>query len=526
MENILNRLRRAEINERVLVFFSESYSLFSVAVSSPYISGPLGLIVLILLGSWLTLLFYPLALIRFHEKFLASDNFFLQVLKIPLKPLISFFAFRPRVLDAWVTSNLDKARDCFSKKELVHERRILAPVKVTLNGQKNTNFDKENLRDLFAEAQSKLLIYGDGGAGKTSLACQIAKWAMQKKGLFETYSALPALIEDKFPDNTFQEAIARELKLLIKTAETTSPALLKELLIKKRILVIADGMSEMDEDSRAKIIKDADINAIVFTSRNKEIKNISKIETRYISHGDIYIFFEEYLNEKLKEENSSSNKMIFTSPEIYEYCAGLVELAGDKGITVLLAKLYIEQMIAQKQDDIEEGLAANIPELMCQSIKILYRKTLVEGLEFSDVLKAAKMIAWLSLKADYQPAAANKEVLRSLLLNIDKGNESLEYLERKLKIIETKGIEDDKVSFKMDPLAEYLAALYLVEENASIIKKWEEFIEDALSKDGSPASIKGFLLAVYDCCLIDHNKNIVPAFIIEKLRELTTSSDQ
>lgn len=505
-------------------FLRETFTKF------PYIITIAFLIIFIFL-IWLTILFsYPIGLVNFHEKFLPSGEVtFLRILKIPLQNITPFFILRPRALDAWVKKNRSEAGKNFFEIEIVKERSFHIPVKVSLNGKENTDFDVETLQEVFNDGQPRLMIYGDGGAGKTSLACQIAKWAMQRNGLFVTHSALPVLIEDNFIDDTIQEAIIRKLKLeVIKTEGKISSALLKELLKKKRILVIVDGMSELEEATRKKILEDAEINAIVYTSRNDEIKSISKIETSNIAHGNLFSFLEKYIEEKLKEKKLKDKKSrkLFNKSDIHKRGGELTELAGDKGISVLLAKLYVELMIAQKEGIFDEDLPKNIPELMRKTVKTLYDKTLLENLKFTEFIKVVKMIAWECLKKDYRPIPADRGKIIEALKDVDKGREAFEHLEEKLKVIETKGIDDDKVSFKIDPLAEYLAAMHLVEENSYDDRKWERFIEDALSKEGSPTNIKGFLLAVRDCCLIEEKKDKMSPFIIKKLNELIMANEK
>ena len=59
-----------------------------------------------------------------------------------------------------------------------------------------------------------------------------------------------------------------------------------------------------------------------------------------------------------------------------------------------------------------------------------------------------------------------------------------------------------KIYFDLEPLAEYLAALYLIDSYEDQEYLWKNFLKKAQDIMDSPESIKGFLLSVKDCCLV------------------------
>ena len=93
----------------------------------------------------------------------------------------------------------------------------------------------------------------------------------------------------------------------------------------------------------------------------------------------------------------------------------------------------------------------------------------------------------------------------------------LDYLENKLHLIVTDREERDRIRFELDPLAEYLAALDAVEEYAGDEYGWREFFSQADAKPGAPDTIRGFLLAVRDCCLSKNDELQIPAWVIAEL---------
>ena len=104
------------------------------------------------------------------------------------------------------------------------------------------------------------------------------------------------------------------------------------------------------------------------------------------------------------------------------------EIAGDRNITVLLAKLYADQLIAKKEGTTDGNLPENIAELMLHYLNQLNRSVPGNNLSDSTVHKDAKIIAWECLKPTYCPAAANRQKAISVL-GEEKAELRLNYLE-------------------------------------------------------------------------------------------------
>ena len=139
-----------------------------------------------------------------------------------------------------------------------------------------------------------------------------------------------------------------------------------------------------------------------------------------------------------------------------------------------------------------------------------------------------KTLAWECLKREYKPQSANYEdVLKAIASpnmddddKKDKAKVRLKYLEKRLCLIRTKE-PGYKVLFDLDPLAEYLAGLYLVDDCREDEEKWREFLTEVDSKSGAPEAIKGFLLAVRDCYLVKVPDAKLTDFVPEELGRRT-----
>jgi len=117
-----------------------------------------------------------------------------------------------------------------------------------------------------------MLIVGEGEVGKTSLACQIAQWGLNKQ--LKSHRLLPILIETELDDKkTLIEAIRGQLNALIGKPENIPADLLEKLLEHQRILVIVDHLSEMGEATRKQVMPELEpfpAKALVITSRMEE----------------------------------------------------------------------------------------------------------------------------------------------------------------------------------------------------------------------------------------------------------------
>jgi len=474
----------------------------------------------------------PLWLLNFNQILKHTDIIELPPnlggFKISLRTalMIQFFHYHPRVLDAWVKAHIQSAQAEFQDKETVKNRQVYIPMPVTLNGTTLPNLTGKELRSTFKKQRDCLLIWGEGGAGKTSLACQIARWAMSEDETERLckHQMLPVLIEqdlnveaaDKSPQSLLLDTINGQLQDLIDIEEKIPNKLLERLLRRRRILVIVDHLSEMNEDTRRAICPaqpDFPINSLIVTSRFAEkLGGVTKtkIQPMRVAGNRLSSFMEAYLTQQGKRD-------LFDDAEYFDACRQLSLMVGQRNITVLLARLFAEQMIAAKEGTGKQDLPDNIPELMLSYLNELNQNVVNETLDNCTVQKDAKIIAWECLRLKYRPTPAKRQDALNALGG-DEPEIHLNYLKERLGLIQIIGPAQDQVRFAVDPIAEYLAGLHLVDIYGSDEQKWRNFLNKADYVEGTPAAIQGFLLAVRDCCLAQGG---VPNFVVEELNQRT-----
>jgi HEAT repeat protein len=456
---------------------------------------------------------------------------FLSNLKISdlLRLLLFRSCYHPRVLDAWVKANLGKARKEFDKKTTVKERSIYVPIPVILDGIDIAELTAKELQPKFSEQQECLLIWGEGGSGKTSLACQIARWAMSddlEKRVCQ-HRMLPILVEQELDfkvaegKQAFLELIRGLLKNLVDAQKPVSEEFLEQLLIQQRLLVIVDHFSEMSPATREQIrpeLPGFPVNALIVTSRMEEsLGGVNKtiLQPMRVERDRLLPFIQAYITQRGKQD-------IFKDQELVDVRDRLLMIAGKRDVTVLWAKLFIEQIIAVKTSGNIDKFPQNIPDLILEYLNRINGNISDNRPENSKIHQDLKMIAWECLKQTYRPTTALKNTVIQAL-GSDDAEARLKYLENRLCIIKTVSPSDTEIRFVLDPLAEYLSAMYVVEHCGNNEQLWHEFFAQADIQQGTSEMIQGFLLAVLNCCLANDKVAKIPEFVLLEIQTKTSS---
>jgi photosystem II stability/assembly factor-like uncharacterized protein/HEAT repeat protein len=492
--------------------------------------------------------FWPIFAMRLSEALAPLDYKlprFLGGTTVPLRHVlvIGFLGHRRRVLDAWVDSQTATARQRFAMKDTVKEREIHISLPATLDGDVIAELSGKSFAPTFSRQLACLLIWGEGGSGKSSLACHIAGRAMaqERNERLAKHRMLPILIEQevnplvikgdegrkggksakrgksvkpgKEVRNALFEVIRRQLQDLVDVPDPVPPLRLAALLRHRRVLVIVDGLSELSEATRARIdpsAADFPVNALVVTSRLKErLGEVTRtfLQPLRIEGNRLSRFMDAYLAQKAKRD-------AFNDAEFFEACKQLSLMVGDREVTVLLAKLYAEQIIAAKEGGRDDDIPANIPDLLLTYINHLNRKVSESKLDDHVLHEDAKLIAWKCVENSFASAATSRaEILGAL-----RGSDSavrLKYFQDRLNLI--RAVEPAHVRFLLDPLAEYLAGLHVVESCGKSASAWRKFLSQADDLQNTSVSIGGFLLAVRDCCIVRRTAMEVPEFVEQEL---------
>ena len=517
----LQAMDRANLITRAWNFLCERKWLLSIAI---YIVSAFAFS-LALLFCW------PLRLLRLNERLEPLVKFKLAGIadlefrtKFNYVLLTGFFHYHRRVLDAWVAEHIEDARERFASKRTVQERSVYVPVPIRRDGEPIAAPAGKDFHSLFAGNIARLLIWGEGGCGKTSLACRFATWAMsdqEEDRLCRRHPMIPVLLDHDLDtnvpegDDVFLHAVRGGLQDVAGPEEPPTQELTRRLLRGRRVLVIVDGLSELTKDTQGLIrpmAPDFVANALVVTSRaNEDLDGAdhAKIEPLRVEGNRLSSFMDAYLTQSHMRDE-------FEDGEFLDARARLSRMVGDRDITVLIAKLYAEQLIAKKKGLEDAQLPDSLPDLMLRYLNEINRGSGPGDPDNATVHSTAKLVAWECLKATFQPTPAKRqEALKAL--GDDRPEVRLAYLEERLKMVQKAGVSGDEIRFCLDPLAEYLAGLHMLDLYKGNPKLWRQFLTRADNVSGAPKAIQGFLLALLDCCRGTGGEINLPDFLEEEL---------
>ena len=492
---------------------------------------------------YIVLRFWPLQLFKWNEALDGREGTlppWLLQLKIPVKYIvpIGFFHYAPRVLDAWVVEKSGEARKEFENKQTVRLRRtyVRLPVESSLRAEPIAELSAQDLHAACSEDHWYVRILGEGGVGKTTLACQFALWAISEEPsarLSPRRPMLPVLLEagyamQAFRDPaSFRKAVLSQIQELTGTEEPASERFVQTLLRTRRVLVILDGVSEIDAaaliptwDGLSFGDPDFPVPALIVTSRNPDLMDSGvqiDIRPMRIDSNHLLPFMNAYV---------SQARIKLADADLFEGCRRLAIMAGRaRGITPLLAKLYAEAVVGFfKSSHPFSELPRNIPELMLAYLNELNRTRSTGAFSDSVVHAAAKRIAWACIEDTFRPGRAKKSTLLTLEHDqVPLTEDLMAYLETKLCLLETISPSKTHIQFVLDPLAEYLAAMYVVEACGSREDSWDEFLALVDKKLASHARIEEFLVAICDC-IGAADAGGVPQRAVERLIACTQSS--
>ena len=509
---------------------SRAFPLGALVQSQPLATAAGGLLVALLLTDRLVLWKRPRWLLCLSDDGLEIPIGSGNVLRLGSR-LFQSLKYRDRVLDAWLREHEQRIQKRFSSLSTVEQRRHHLGLPVQVGQKLVPELTAEGLRQLEGAVGGLLLIHGEGGVGKTSLAVQIASWALA--GQLSARPVVPVLVEADLQGE--ESLLSRVRSSLLALSESLGPergspppslAMVRVMLERRRLLVILDHFSELGDESRRRLDPTGDefpsAWAIVTSRRQERFggKGVLKLEPQRLEAARLWPFFDAYLMtvREAEKEDWDDDLLERATSRLREITAGLLD--EQRTITVLLAKLYIDVVLAERRGAGGSLLPKSVPALM-----LTYVRQINGAIPEADrqppelVVRALQLLAQASEAELFRPRAVwRKEAQSALALACAEsagredeaesrrqsgGVELLRYLVERLLLVEQFG-DGESYRLVLDPLADYLAALgWLRQLDRESDGAWERFLEHTLPAAGSEAAAlaRGFLRALYDCAV-------------------------
>ncbi len=449
---------------------------------------------------------------------------------------LEHYASRPRTLDAWIQPRRqaawDKANQCSCFAEMRKGFYHAMPVELTdCASDEQRPFDKpspDDFKALMARDTLRLAISGQGGAGKTSLAYRLLSWCCDptEHGSIAARPLLPWVLEDDLADSELRPDDLLATQIAQHKAFKITPVFARLLLDAGRILPVVDHFSEMNQKSREAL--SAALKGvprwIVTTRLDSDCKTSAthRLQPKLMGPNEIKSFLEAFIELKdLEDYKQFGQDQSHLADMIIDSTTG----AGpERGVTPLIVTLFAEQMEERYQnpDEAQRELPKDVPSLILESLNRSNKEPDLTKGELSDreVQRLMKGIAYACLEAEFKPARRAQDEVRAVFPDEADWDNKIHYLCENLGIL--KVYKDLFVSLRVsqDPVAEYLAAFFVIEAYGADEEKWADFCEAARSKPGELEEIRGFMHAVYTTSQIDAFKKQVPAKVVEELAGL------
>jgi formylglycine-generating enzyme required for sulfatase activity len=435
----------------------------------------------------------------------------------------------PEAIEAWVEAHREGVARQFLAIPAVQDRSLHVDLPVELreaSGRRKVLLAPEHLAPALQGPGAHLIVLAaEGGAGKTSLAFQLARWGLDGALASEPEGQriLPVLIDTALAEG---ETVLSRVRQGLEAASGAvrgglEEGLVAELLRRKRVLVIIDHFSELGAEARERVVRSLPTGLVVITSRQAELELLgdrasTRIQPLQIALDQLQRFFGEVLERKGVRERFSDDDLEPTQRQ-------LRRMVGDKPITPLLALLFIDDVIAKM--DGQGVLAASVPELMLGYVNRISevmpqaeRREGGVGIETPWVQRGLMALALASHRQGPpgRPRLQPDSFPRELALGALGAVPGLEELQRReallayllrLRLLHHPGERRDQHRLALDPLADYLAALRQLELLEGEAARgpdgcpWEALLQELEARpEEDLVPMRGFLLALRDGC--------------------------
>lgn len=414
-------------------------------------------------------------------------------------------------LDAWVERRTQDATDALNRTPTVRDRRICIglPLRVgqPAEGRRISEPTPEHLQFLFERCPAVVALVGSGGTGKSTFACQLARWALARepKDRLAEHRMIPIFVEEE-TDNLF-ELVVRKLRQIVGNAETDDD-IVGSLLRHQRLLVVVDALSERTIETQRHVETVHGrwpMNALVLTTRhppNLGPTPITHLWPERIEAETLFYFLTEYLR-RIDAHGLFAGR---GSLQVGDRLMSLVEQGGENlTVTPLLIRIFVDNAIALRRLNLPiEDLPISVSETFLEYLRRVNPQDPKTPNRVSNdlMIRGARVLGACSLSQDYVPRDFYRDDAERDLEENGCQSAGTDVVGR----LVDNGILDERdrggtslLRFRLDTLAEYLMALACIDRMRDDQGAWTRWHDELQSIEGYPESIRGFLVAMEDC---------------------------
>ncbi len=408
-------------------------------------------------GSWIA----PLALGRLHERmrrFEVTLPGWLGGRSVGLRYLSLLFLWRKhgRVLNAWSVFLCERVSSALRRRRQQANADIFLDLPILVDGEVYDNVPFELILDALVDRGGGVLIAGNSGTGKTSLAWQIADRMCSAPRNSERWRPviLPIWFEPPMGDKscTGLEMLSRQYRATSAQDEAPSDALLQALLERGRIALFLDDVSEWSATDRDQVIPhDPWVKApILVTTRCPDFpagRRPLKIEIPRLRGSVLARFVECAIKRPGREFSLGPN-------DVVDVCRRLDDLTAGRGMTADGAQWFLDFLNLEKSRPGGLDDAENVLDLVRDFVRQRNGIVKVDRLPEELALRLAGELAWACL------ARGGSAVLSDMPKIFTP--QFISYFETQLGLTRIHP-GTGRIRFLRHTVAEYLAAGHLID---------------------------------------------------------------
>ncbi|MHC4402887.1 MAG: hypothetical protein ACYTG0_24770 [Planctomycetota bacterium] len=451
------------------------------------------------------------------------------LLGLPLPPqkvlLIDFFVGRAKVLDAWIEKHVRRGSQDVPKTGIRPDGYPPLPIAIDSEYHRGTYDElRSRVRERLDERPDdpvRVAISGEAASGKTSLLSQLDNWFLPK-GTGEWIGEQPMIrvpiptdAIDGSRDDPIGEGIRRGVQSLVGSRTRVSLQLVAALLRTRRIALFVDNWLRVSKPVQERLLADSDpdypIRLLIVAGGIQKGALREHVHVRLLPLGnsDVRDFASQHLS-CIGEDGS------FADDELVELCDGLRDLGQDQGITPLLARFYVDEVVSERRSGSAAAVPLNVPRFILRYIDVL-NKRVPDKWSDGKAREVARTVGWCCVEAELKASSASVEKVLSEFSDVPL-DDWLFYLRERLGLLRSPG-NADEVEFKLPVIAEYLAGMHVVRRHSKDTNVfWDEFLADLSTEEKhDPICSRRFLRILRDCCRVGGMEAGVAEFVVTEI---------
>jgi photosystem II stability/assembly factor-like uncharacterized protein len=430
-----------------------------------------------------------------------------------------------RVLDAWVARRRDAIRKYLETQlgKIGCGNYIPLPVSLRARDRQLDIHDPSGmaLRAALMEDQHIIGIVAGGGRGKTTLAGQIGLWLMEtrpEEQMIPGRSPLAILIVGEIADvlatvrNSLQAAFHEE------DGAAYSDTVLGEALRRRRLVLIADGLSEVSK-ATVEHLRDCaqtvPISLLIYTAR-KSFSDMAmratsaEITPQEIEMDGVSRFIAEYVLRNRRQSIITARDQLLLSEKV-------IDLIDRRHGYNTLPALFLRILITSFENANEAQRAAwrndaplSLAETAQRFIRELRPPADLGSIDSEGLARAATNLSRLSLGSAFVAQPFSAADARTALEGLPGAEIILRALEDCTVIQREVVSTGTRYRFYLDPVAEYLAATSWMLQCGGDLRAWGEHFAALRRSIERGAVVYGYVDALADCIVAQPPGSIPP----------------